>query len=74
MPTEMRLLTVGLIASELGVSVRRVNSILAANSHIKVAARAGITRVYDGDGLAMVRHAINKADAQRCGLGLDAMT
>lgn len=60
-----RLVTVGVIASELGVSVDRVCRILRTRPHIKPRAYAGNVRLFDNAAIAQVRHEINAIDARK---------
>jgi hypothetical protein len=64
-PPIPRLITVGVIASELVVPVHRVVHILNTRSHIRPAARAGRFRLYDRDALASIRHELTAIDARR---------
>ncbi len=61
------LTTAETIAAELGVSLRRVQRVLAARPHIRPAALAGTTLVYHRSSVAMVRHELNALDARREG-------
>jgi hypothetical protein len=61
-----RLITPGVISSELGVPLHRVLHVLASRNHICPAARAGTLRLYDRRAIAMVRHELNAMDARRC--------
>jgi hypothetical protein len=60
------LITPGVIAAELCVPLHRVLHVLATRQHIRPSARAGTLRLYDRQGVAMVRHEINAIDARRC--------
>lgn len=60
-----RLVTVGVIASELGVSVERVCRILRAHPHIRPRAVAGNARLFDNEAIACVRYELNVLDARR---------
>jgi hypothetical protein len=60
-----RLLTPGVIASELHERLHRVLHVLATRQHIRPAARAGTLRLYDRRAVAMVRHELNAIDARR---------
>lgn len=60
-----RLVTVGVIASELGVPVDRVCRILRTRSHIKPRAYAGNVRLFDNAAIAQVRHEVNAIDARQ---------
>lgn len=62
-----RLLTIGLLAARLGVSISRVEYILRTRPHIKPRAYAGFVRVFCNETIALVRHEINAIDAQRMG-------
>jgi hypothetical protein len=61
-----RLITPGVIASELRVPLHRVLHVLATRPHITPSARAGTLRLYDRRAVAMVRHELNAIDARRC--------
>lgn len=61
-----RLITVGVIASELHTPLHRVLRVLATRQHIRPSARAGNLRLYDRRAVAMVRHELNAIDARRC--------
>jgi hypothetical protein len=61
-----RLITAGVLASELGVPLHRVLHVLATRQHIRPSARAGTLRLYDLRAVAMVRHELNAIDARRC--------
>lgn len=63
--TPPRLVTVGVIASELGVRVDRVLRVLRTRSYIRPKAYAGTVRLFDNTAIAQVRHEINAIDA-RC--------
>lgn len=64
-----KLVTVGVIAGELGVSVDRVCRILRTRPHIKPRAYAGNVRLFDNAAIAQVRHELNAIDARRAGGG-----
>ena len=64
-----KLVTVGVIAAELGVSVDRVCRVLRVNRHIKARAYAGNVRLFDNAAIAQVRHELNAVDARREGGG-----
>lgn len=57
--------TVGSIAREFGVPIHRITHILRTRSHIRPAAMAGNTRVFDNAAVARLRHEINAIDARR---------
>ena len=59
------LITPGVIARELEVSLARVQYVLATRRHIQPAARAGILRLYDRNAVAKVRHEIHVIDARK---------
>jgi hypothetical protein len=61
-----KLITPGVIASELSVPLHRVLHVLRTRAHIKPSARAGTLRLYDRRAVAMVRHELNAIDARRC--------
>ena len=60
-----KLVTVGVIASELGVPVDRVARILRSRTHIRPRAYAGNTRLFDNAAIAQVRYEINLIEARR---------
>jgi hypothetical protein len=68
--TPPKLITPGVIASELRVPLHRVLHVLASRQHIRPAARAGTLRLYDRRAVAMVRHELNAIDARRCRQGV----
>ena len=59
-----KLVTVGVIAEEVGVSVDRVSRILRSRPHIRPRAYAGNTRLFDNAAIAQVRHELNAIDAR----------
>lgn len=61
-----RLITAGVIATELRCLLHRVQHVLATRPHIQPSARAGNLRLYDQRAVAMVRHELNSIDARRC--------
>lgn len=63
--------TPSIIASILNVPVHRVLYILHSRPHIQPAAKAGTTRLYDLQAVAMIRHELNAIDA-KAGKGGDA--
>ena len=67
--TVPRLITPGVIAEELHVSIHRVVNVLATRQHIRPSARAGTLRLYDRKAVAMVRYELNVIDARRCRKG-----
>ena len=64
-PSPPRLVTVGVIAAELGVSVERVSRILRTRSHIRPRAYAGNVRLFDNAAIRQVRQEIDKIDARK---------
>lgn len=65
--TVPRLVTVGVIAAELSVSVDRVSRVLRSRRHIKPTAFAGNVRLFANDAIAQVRHELHEIDARRAG-------
>ena len=65
-PHVPRLITAGVIASELRAPLHRVLRVLATRKHINPSARAGNLRLYDRRAVAMVRYELNAIDARRC--------
>jgi hypothetical protein len=66
-----RLRTPGVIASEIGEPLSRVQYVLRTRTHIQPTATAGRLRLYDRSAVAMVRHELHTIDARRCGQGGD---
>jgi hypothetical protein len=68
MPSSLppKLITSGLIATELGVPIHRVIRVLATRTHIRPVAYAGNIRLYDRQAIAQVRHELTAIDARRC--------
>ncbi len=62
-----KLVTVGVIAAELGMPVERVCRVLRARPHITPSAYAGYVRLFDNAAIAQVRHELNAIDARRAG-------
>lgn len=62
-----KLVTVGVIAAELGVPVDRVCRILRARPHIRPRAYAGNARLFDNAAISQVRYELNRIDARRQG-------
>jgi hypothetical protein len=60
-----RLVTVGVIASELNIPVERVSRILRARPHIRPRAVAGNVRLFDNTAIAQVHYELNLIDARR---------
>lgn len=60
-----RLLTSGVIAEETGASLARVRHILRSRPDIRIAAYAGLTRLFRRETVARVRHELNAIDARR---------
>jgi len=63
--TPPKLVTVGVIASELGVPVDRVCRVLRVRPHIRPRACAGNIRLFDNAAIAQLRYEINGIDARR---------
>jgi hypothetical protein len=61
-----RLITPGVIASELREPLHRVLHVLATRQHIRPSARAGTLPLYDRRDVAMVGHELNAIDARQC--------
>jgi hypothetical protein len=61
-----RLITAGVIASELHTPLHRVLRVLATRLHIRPSARAGTLRLYDRRAVALVLQELNAIDARRC--------
>jgi len=59
------LVTVGVIANEVGISVDRVCRILRRRPHIQPKAYAGNVRLFDNAAIAQVRYESNRLDAVR---------
>lgn len=59
------LLTARRLAADLGQPLHRVNYVLATRHHIRPAAYAGNSRVYDAKAKAQLRHELNAMDARR---------
>jgi len=59
-----QLRTPGVMATELGSSLSRVQYILRTRLHIQPTALAGRMRLYDRDAVAMVRYEMNAIDAR----------
>ncbi|UCE61590.1 MAG: hypothetical protein JSU63_07535 [Phycisphaerales bacterium] len=62
-----KLVTVGVIASELGITVDRVTPILRRHPHIKPRAFAGNVRLFDNAAIVQVRHKLETTEAQHAG-------
>jgi hypothetical protein len=60
-----KLITPGVIASEVKAPLHRVLHVLATRPHIQHAARAGTLRLYERAAIAMVRHELCAIDARR---------
>jgi len=60
-----KLITVGVIAPELGIPVNRVCRILRARPHVQLRAYAGNTRLFDNAAIAQVRHELDALEARR---------
>ncbi|QDU30294.1 hypothetical protein ETAA8_54130 [Anatilimnocola aggregata] len=66
-----QLRTIGRMAAELGVSIYRINHIIATRSHIHPAARAGTLRLFDAETLSQVQYELNLQNARRHSRGGD---
>lgn len=64
-PKPPKLVTIGVIAAELGVTVDRVSRLLRTRPHIEPRAYAGNVRLFDNTAIAQVRHELNAIDARR---------
>ncbi len=64
-PPKPKLVTVGVIAAELGIPVARVCRILRSKPHIEPRAYAGNVRLFDNATIAQVRHELNATAARR---------
>lgn len=62
-----KLITPGVIASELSEPLYRALNVLRTRQHIRPAARAGTLRLYAKQAVVIVRHELNGIDARRCG-------
>lgn len=62
-----QLVTIGVIARELGITVDRVDRVLRTKPHIRPRAYAGNVRLFDNEAIARVRYEINRIDARRSG-------
>jgi hypothetical protein len=60
-----RLITPGVIATELHAPLHRVLHVLATRHNIRPSARAGTLRLYGADAVAMVRRELNAIDKRR---------
>lgn len=64
-----KLLTVGVIAAELGIPVERVCRIIRTRAHIQPRAFAGQVRLFDNSAVAQIRHELNAMSARRASGG-----
>ncbi len=62
--TPMKLLTIGVIADELGTTPERI-AYLIRTRRIRPAATAGNTRLFTAQNVARLRHELNAIDARR---------
>ncbi len=60
-----KLLSVGQIASKLGVPFHRVRYVLDTRPYIQPAARCGIARVFDREAVKLIRHQLKGIEARR---------
>jgi len=66
-----RLITAGVIATELDEPRHRVQYVLANRRHIRPCARAGTLWLYRREAIAMVRHELKAIDARQDGREVD---
>lgn len=59
------LITVGVIAEEVGTTPERVRRLLNSRKHIRPAAYAGQTRLFTSEAITQVRDELNQIDARR---------
>lgn len=64
-----KLVTVGVIAAELGIPVDGVCRILRARPHIQPRAYAGNTRLFDNAAIEQVRRELDALEARRAAGG-----
>ncbi len=62
-----RLVTIGVIASELGQPLHRVEYVLRSRAHIAPAARAGTVRLFERSAVRLVRDELAAIDARQKG-------
>jgi len=67
MKTKPQLVTVGVIAAELGVSVDKVSRLLRSRPHIEPRAYAGNIRLFDNATIAQVRQELSALEAHHAG-------
>lgn len=60
-----RLVTVGVIADELGTTPARVTRIIRTRPHIRPRAWAGNSRLFSTQAIAQVAHEIEQQDARK---------
>jgi hypothetical protein len=60
-----RLITVGVIATELSEPLHRISYVLQTRKHILPAAYAGTLRLFDREAVAMIREELHEIDARR---------
>ena len=63
--TAPRLITIGVIAEELGETTERIDRVIRTRPHIKPAAFAGNVRLFTSDAIAQIRHELTAIDARR---------
>jgi len=63
-----KLVTVGVLAAELGVPVDRICRILRSRPHIRPRAYAGNVRLFDNEAFSQIRHELDRIDARRKGV------
>lgn len=60
-----QVITIGVIAAELGEPLHRVMYVLRTRHHVQPTALAGKVRLFDRAAVAMIRHELNAIDARR---------
>ncbi len=67
MPTDTppKLVTIGVIAEEIGSTVERVRRVLYTRRHIRPAAYAGTVRLFQREAIQQVRQEIDAIDARK---------
>jgi hypothetical protein len=60
-----RLITIGVIAAELGKPPHRIEYVLRTRPHIRPAAYAGTVRLFDRNAVALVKHELDQIAARQ---------
>ena len=60
-----RLITIGVIATEFGKPLHRIEYVLRTRPHIRPAAYAGAVRLFDRDAVAMIKHELDRIAIRR---------